>query len=533
MPLTCALRAGFREIPSSNGAAVSIRQYASRGGFVSLCLFFLAGAVSPVLAGTKERPNIVLIISDDHRWDCIGAAGNPHVKTPNLDQLARDGVYFEQATIHTPQCSPCRASLLTGLPPHQNGWYSNQTQQRRVHAPNGFSHLPTVPGLLQKNGYRTVLVGKWHLKPEPWNVGFSDVRTWLPGGGGPYKDVRLAHGKSRQVTTTTGYLQDVLGQDAAEFISSPDAKEKPFFLWMALTAPHTPLRPNPEHLQALYAGKKNAQLAPKGFTRGSPEEQFTSFTVYAARKAAKATKEGKGAKAAKKAEPGKHGKAGKKKPETDWHDYYAAVSSADEQVGRVRDALKKAQLDQNTIVVFLGDNGMMRGSRGWDGKVLPYEESVRVPMLVYSPGFGSYHGKSTAAVSSLDLPPTFLYWANVGVPTEWPGRDLLNAMNAPTGPGFEHSFSEFADNVSPKFGPLEYRLVRMPDAKLIRWSDPAKGEEFFDLKNDPRELNNQIANAAYAEKIKGLRERLDEWQKRTADKNTTSPSDLVSGEGED
>lgn len=484
-----------------------------------LSALFTAVLTTPCPAETTSsstRPNIVFIISDDHRWDCIGAAGNPHLKTSHLDELAREGVHFTQGTIFTPQCSPSRAQLLTGLPGHSSGWYSNQTQHRSRRDANGFKDLPTLPVLLKNSGYRTVLVGKWHLAPDPWNVGFTDVRTWLPKGAGKYKDLEMAKGNTRQVQVVPGFAQDVFGQDAAAFISTPQAKEKPFLLWLALTAPHTPLKPNPDPIVDLYKQKKNAELAPPHFTQGTPDEQFTSFTVYAKRKAAKGTTA-----------------TARRQRETDWHNYYAAITSLDEQVGRVKDALEQSGLEKKTIIVFVGDNGMMRGSRGWDGKVLPYEESVRVPFIVYAPGIATHKGASRAAVSSLDLSPSFLKWAGAEVPPSWPGRDLTPALQSDNPESFDHAVSEFADNVSEKFGSVEYRTIRTPEAKLIRWRDPAKGEEFFDLKNDPRELRNQVANPAMKDRVEALRQKLDEWQKKTNDRPQPNQAELVTGEGED
>jgi arylsulfatase A-like enzyme len=500
---------------------------------ILLTLVFLSGATIGPAATTEsknasdgtsldKRRNIVLIISDDHRWDCLGAAGNSHVKTPNLDQLAKDGVHFIQATVATPQCAPSRAALLTGLPGHQNGYFSNQTQLKERANSNGYHNLDTMPGKLSSTGYSTVLVGKWHLKPDPWNCGFNTVRQWLGQGAGSYKNLAMSYGNNRETTTVQGFTQEVLGKDAAEFITSEEAKEKPFLLWLALTAPHSPLKPNPHSIEGLYAGKSNAELAPPGFTVGEEDERLSSFT--------KAMKNN--AKARKRAKPANQAQRplGEKNV---WRDYYGAITSVDEQVGRVREALKKSGLERNTIIIFMGDNGLMRGSRGWQGKVLPYDESVRIPMIVHAPGLATINGTSSATVSTLDLPPSIARWAGADVPEQWAGRDLTAALKSKSPNEFRTSFAEFADNVNRKFGNIEYRLVRSPEAKLIRWKDPAKGDEFFDLVKDPRELTNEIANSKYREQIKAMEKDLAHWQTKTNDETKETGAEVVTGQDDD
>ena len=378
----------------------------------ALALFLLA-ALSPTAAQADKRPNIVFIISDDQRWDTLGAAGNTAIHTPVLDRLAREGVYFRQATVHIPQCAPNRATLLTGLPPHRHGYYSNQVQRPDVQTPNGFKKTPLLPGLLRDAGYRTVLVGKWHVKPDPWNCGFSDVRTWLPGGSARYRDVPLAHGNTRGRTVEAGFTNQVFANNAVAFLNSGEAKQKPFFLWLALTAPHLPMGPNPPRIQKLYANKTEADLLPPGFPKDTPA------------------------------------KGG------NWIRYYEAISHLDEQTGRVLDALAAQKLADNTVVVFVGDNGYMMGSRGLNGKVVPYDESVRVPLLVRAPMMtraasgGGPKGATDAPVSSLDLPPTFLRLAGVTPPKE---------------------FTEAVACVCVVFGPLQQSTRQRPQAGLVqRW----------------------------------------------------------------
>jgi arylsulfatase A-like enzyme len=433
----------------------------------------LLGALLPFVgAAGSERPNILFIISDDQRWDALGAAGNKAIHTPALDRLAREGVWFRQATIHVPQCSPSRSTLLTGLPPHRHRWYSNQYQHPDVQNADGFQGLPTLPGLLRQADYTTVLTGKWHPRPGPWNCGFSDVRVWMPGGGGPYFNPPLARGRSRAVKEVPGYTQEIFADDAIAFLKSDEAAKRPFFLWLAFTAPHGPHRPTPPRVEKLYEGKTAADLLPPGFPRdvtGAP-----------------------------------------------WKIYYEATSHLDEQVGRVLAALRERKLAEKTVVVFLGDNGYMMGERGWNGKVIPYDGSVRVPLLLRGPGV-ALKGASDAPVSSLDLPPTLLRLAGLAPPKEWPGRDLTALLRGDKDHGITEAVCEWADDRSFQFGQLAYRLVRTPTHKLIVWKKADKPDELYDLTADPREAKNRIDDPALAKMRDDLRKRLQAWMDRTDD----------------
>ena len=443
---------------------------------VGLLLIVLSAVTARADQPTTTRRNIVLVISDDQRWDCLGAAGNPNIVTPAQDRLAKEGTLYRQATIHVPQCSPSRATLLTGLAPHQHGWYSNQAAESKRTESESFSKLPMLPALLKDAGYQTVFVGKWHLQLEPWDAGFSDVRTWLPGGGGPYEDASLAHGNSRKRSTQKGFINQIFGDDAVAFLNSDNAKKQPFFLWLALTAPHMPIKPNPAEIEKLYAGKSRTDLAPPTF----PKE---------------------------KAELG------------DWQHYYEACSMADRQLGNVLDALDRAKLADNTVVIFLGDNGFMmggrdmsaygKGRRPYMGKVFPFEDSVRVPMIVRAPGATA--GASDTPVSSLDLPPTILSYTGLKPPAKWAGRDLHHADD------IKESVCEFADNESDKFGDIAYRTVRTADAKLIVWESKSRKDELYDLKADPREDKNLIDDPAAAAMKADLLARLKKWMAATND----------------
>lgn len=421
---------------------------------------------------TAPPPNFVVVLSDDHRWDALGAAGNPAVITPVMDRMAREGVHFRQATTSVSQCHPIRASLLTGLPTYRHGVYSNQFQAPG--AEKALCERPTVASLLRDAGYHTVTVGKWHVASPPSACGFDEARTWLPSGAGDYHDPELMHGDSEE--TVPGFTQEIFADQAVDFLRGKTAKDGPFLLWLGFTAPHFPGEPNPERIQALYAGRSDEQLLPPGFPRD--------------------------------AEP------------NDWRRYNEAVSHLDEQLGRVLAALQETGLADNTVVVLLGDNGYMMGERGVggpgsraNGKQVPYESSLRVPFLMQGPGLP--RTVSDLPVSALDLPPTLLSLAGVPVPGSWPGRDLVAALSGKT--EIREAFAEWSDEGSERFGNLAYRAVRTPTHKLIVWKDPARGEELYDLATDPAEAHNLVSDPAARKILDDLRSRLRDWMQRTED----------------
>jgi len=437
-----------------------------------------ASAAAIARGEAAPRQNLIVISSDDHRWDGFGAAGHPALRTPNLDRLAAEGIHFRQATVHVSQCLPVRGSLLTGLPAHAHGAYSHHHRAPGSSRPDSFSELPTVPSLLAAAGYRTVLIGKWHLDPDPWRVGFNRTGTWLPGGGGPYESPKLLRGESREPVTIPGFTQEIFADEAVAFLTGAEARAQPFMLWLAFTAPHAPFEPNPDRIRALYRGTPAAALRPPGF----PAEIAAN----------------------------------------DWLHYSEAVSHLDEQVGRVLEALERGGHAESSVVVFFGDNGHMMGERGVGvegaaGKVVPYEGSVRIPMIVRAPGRQRVAGASDLAVSTLDLPPTLLALAGVPVPSHWPGRDLAPALESRSAPGFEEAWSEWADDASRQFGALAHRLVRTPTHKLIVWKDAARPDELYDLIGDPHELTNLAGTRAAAAIEADLRARLARWLDRTAD----------------
>lgn len=196
--------------------------------------------------------------------------------------------------------------------------------------------------------------------------------------------------------------------------------------------------------------------------------------------------------------------------------YYESVSYLDELVGRVLATLEKQGLADNTVVVFLGDNGLMAGSRGLRGKVVPWEESVRVPLIIRASKFAALKGVSEVPVSSLDIPTTILAWAGVAHPKDWGGRDLRPVLSGRKKHDIDYAISEWADTES-QFRHYTHRLIRTPRYKLIRWDKPDKPDELYNLISDPHETTNLINKPASRSVRDTLLRQLNVWIERTND----------------
>ncbi len=451
---------------------------------ISLLFFLLSIPEIVTSQSSTKKPNFVFIISDDHRWDAIGAAGNTKIKTPVLDKLAREGVYFKQATIHVSQCAPSRATLLTGIPPHQNGYYSNNFISKDLQWADKFD-VPTLPELLMAAGYETVLIGKWHVRTEPWLTGFSEIRTWLPDGGANYSDSRLSFGNSRKKEIKKGFTNGLFFDDAISFLNSEQSKKKPFLLWVASTIPHAPYQPNPSHFEHMYESESAEELKPPAFPHNTHVKM------------------------------GLEGDRNADSTDSRFTDYYSSISYLDQLVGNVVETLENQGLLKNTILIFLGDNGFMAGSRGIRGKVVPWEESVRVPMIIYAPHISTIKGKSETSVNSIDIPPTILTMAGIKPPSNWPGRNIVPVLRGNKN-GFDYAFSEWADTES-QFRHYTHRMIRSPKYKLIRWDRADKPDELYDLIADPHETKNIIQSPAVRKVRDDMINRLTLWMKKTND----------------
>lgn len=410
-------------------------------------------AAAGALATPAPRPNIVFLFSDDHHFQCLGAAGNPHIHTPNLDRLAARGVNFTNGIISTSQCAPSRGIMLSGLETYQSGLLSNGQRSFR----EGIG--PTVVDQLRRGGYDTVLVGKWHIEPQPEECGFARAPLWFPGGSMKYQDPRLRQGLEGEDKVVPGHITDLLTDAASEYIESA---QQPFLLWLAYNAPHTPWYAD-ERYRKHYEGKNPREIAPP-----------------------------------------RHPPGGK---DFDWITYYSVITHLDEAVGRLIAQLEKSDLWKNTIVFFVGDNGYMCGTKGWNGKVLAWEESIRVPYL--AAGGPVKGGRSIdAPAASIDLPATWLDLAGIEPSYRLSGRSLKKVLSGGKGDS-EAAFSVWDDGritalvVRRQVEP--YRVVRARRNKYIVWESGR--EELYDWQADPAEEHNLMNDSRYAQvarKLKGV-----------------------------
>ena len=421
-----------------------------------------AGSVPSPAAQPISRPNIVFIFSDDHHYQSLGANGNPHIRTPHLDRLATRGVNFTQAMITTAQCCPSRGVMLTGLETYQNGLQSNGATAFKPDLG------PTAIEQLRRSGYDTQLVGKWHITNMPRECGFTAAPLWLRGGSSKYVDPLLRRGLNGKDEATPGHITDLLTDAAVGVI---EKATRPYFLWLTYNAPHTPWTAIDPY-QSIYAGKA--------------------------------------------VPPPNHPKDAKP---FDWATYYAVISHLDAGVGRVVSAVEKSGQWANTLIFFIGDNGFLCGTKGLNGKVYPWEESVRVPYLV-SGGAVQARGKQDAPVASIDATATWLDYAGVKPEYELAGSSLRQELTIGQSKR-EFAFSTWNDGrveaLAVRRAVEPYRVVRTRFYKYILWE--SKKQALFDPSKDPGETSNLAdrPTATHKQVIAEMRGALQDRMARTSD----------------
>ncbi len=445
-----------------------------------------SGDAPPILG----RPNIVVIIADDLRWDALGCNGSPHGATPNIDRLAREGVNLRNFFVTTPLCSPSRASFLTGLYARRHYIINNDKPGLDV-----IGHtLLTWPRLLRQNGYETAFIGKWHM-------GLDDSRRmgwdhWISfKGQGAYRDAVVNdNGVSRQLS---GNTTDFLNTRAVEFIRQ--RHDQPFVLWLAHKAVHLPYLPTKRNearfAEAKYTPPPNSAVDPQG-------KPAMARKLTAAERVNWLTIEGA------QPEPGESRYGRGRDRDSIMRDQLRCLADVDDGVGAVLDALRASGALDHTLVIFTSDNGYLLGEFGeFDTKRWAYEPSIRQPFVLRYPRLVPPGSVRDQLVLNVDVAPFMLELAGVAPPERMHGRSFLPVLKDAKAPWREAFLAEyFVEKISPRCP--EWQAVRTTRWKFIHYpAFPAMGE-LYNLETDPLEQHNVIAVPDAAAALAELRSQL-------------------------
>lgn len=425
-----------------------------------------------------QQPNLIFLLADDQNFDSLGCYGNADVSTPNIDKLASDGLIFDHHYDTTAICMASRANILLGQYEWKTGCNFNTGNLSETQVKKSY------PVLLRKAGYRTAFAGKFGVEIEgkqKEHDSFFD--KW---GGGPgqtsyatKKNPSMAKYAKEYPHSTRSY-----GAFGRDFVNESVEAKKPFCLSISFKAPHRPTTPDPID-SAVYAGKTFTKPLNYGRNNGehfAPQSkkgrQYLRFESWGY----------------------------SNNFDEVMAVYHQQIYAIDVAVGMVRDAVEKAGVADNTIIIYTSDNGFFCGAHGYGSKVLPYEESMRVPLIVYSP-FHKSAGKNQrteALTANIDFAPTMLELAGVPVPPEMDGKSLIPLLDDPSARIRDHLaiMNFWGPEQTHTFGIVTERF------KYLHWYYAGEGmkptEELYDLSKDRLELKNRAADAASASDLESL-----------------------------
>lgn len=453
-----------------------------------------------------NRPNILLLMADQLRVDCIGANGNPDIKTPNLDRLARESVSFRSAYSTTPTCCPARSALLTGLGPWRHGLM-------------GYSRMASLPYPVEKGkalaqaGYYTTSIGKNHYFPirnphgyhhligdehcSYWfhKEGFQDASSWEERGDyeswfwsqAPDKDPHATgmgwnnHRGKAFVYPEKLHATHWTGETAVRYLQMYD-RPHPFFLKVSFIRPHPPYDP-PERFFNMYADAplpeaKVGKWASRFESLGGPnlDEMW-------------------------------HGKMTPEQIRNSRQGYYGSVSFVDEQIGRILDVLEQRKLLDETLILFLSDHGDMLADQNLFFKSYGYEQSAHIPMMMRLPASMDMPGHAGETIANpveiRDVLPTFLDAAGTAIPESLEGKSLLQLIRTNG-----HGWREYID-LEHSYPDPTYQWNGLTDGRWkYLYHAMAGDEQLFHLANDPYELNDLSAVPQYTAELQLWRGRL-------------------------
>jgi arylsulfatase A-like enzyme len=451
----------------------------------------------------EVRPNIVVVVVDDMRFDEMGVAGHPYLETPHIDQLARDGALFTRAFHAVPLCSPNRASLLTGQYPSRHGIIDNVARNRMSH------RLETFPRALQADGYETAFLGKWHMGNDPTPRPGWDEWVAIPGQGRT-RDPELW--EDGGIHTVEGYITDVFTDRAVEFIRRE--RTDPFLLYIAHKAIHPDAVqlddgsvdlsvprgyvPAPRHL-----GRYEEKVFPRRPNVISSPDELTDKPALRRALTVKYSDEIVSAWGMEELDPGTREETIRRRSEM--------LLAVDDGVGRIVETLRSQGILDETVIVFTSDNGFFYGEHGLSlERRLPYEESIRTPLIVRYPRLVEPGSRVQRLVSSVDLAPSLLDLAGAPIGDHIQGRSFVPLLQGIEDGWRQSLLVEFYtyENPFPWLVDMDYRAIRTERYKYIHWMQHPDEGELYDLTTDPFETANLIDDPNMADLVVELRGRL-------------------------
>lgn len=468
-----------------------MRDSSSPGLLVRLCqIFTLSLTMATWSAAAAPPPNMLVVLVDDLRWDDLGCAGHPFVKTPHMDRVAREGARFLNAFATTPLCSPSRASLLTGMHARAHGITDNTERGPQSH------QLATFPQSLQRAGYETAFIGKWHMGNDDSRRPGFDHWVCLKGQGTSFDPVLNVNG---EVQKETGHATDVLHQQALQFLRQPHAK--PFLLYLSHKALH------PETVQ-----RADGSLSDPNASTFIPAERHRD--LYAGQRIPRR----ENALASPTAKPALQRSIGDLPPlgpETGSSDEsilgrLRMLAGVDESLGGLLQELEKSGALDHTLVVVTSDHGYFYGEHGLSvERRLAYDESIRIPLLMRLPGVIRAGSQPEEMVLTIDLAPTCLELAGIAPPSSMQGRSLLPLFKeTPHAWRDDFLIEYYTDTVFPRIRQMGYQALRTSRWKFIHYLELQDSDELYDLNPDPFEMRNLINDPESSPTLADLRSRL-------------------------
>lgn len=469
-------------------------RYVVRASVVLSLIFCFAPSV--FAADAPKRMNVLYVVSDD-LCNRLGCYGDPLAKSPNIDRLAAKGVRFDLAYCQFPLCNPSRASFLTGLRPDHTKVYENATQAR-THVPN----VQTMPQTFQRAGYYVARVGKLYHYGVPNGIGtagLDDPPSWQhtvnPRGHDKDVEDQIFTLQKGQFGGTLSWLQDT-GTDAeqtdgigaTETIKLLEAnKDKPFFIACGFYRPHTPYVATKPFFDLYPLEKCEPAVVGADHKSGVPAAAFGSAKAQQDEMSDRLRREAIQA-------------------------YLASMSLMDAQVGKLLDALDRLKLADNTIVVFHSDHGYHLGEHGLWQKMSIWEQSARVPLIVYDPRAKGNGKACSRPVELIDLHPTLAALCELPAPTPLDGASLKPLVDDPTAAWDRPAFTQVTrGNVNAPAGKpkgIMGRAIRTERYRYIEWDEGRQGAQLYDHQVDPQESKNLADDPNAKEIVADLRKRL-------------------------